>query len=97
MAEPLDALERMVKAAKSAEDSGLLMEIRQALLDLLAATESKPAPSFDLSPLVAAVANVRFPEFPAMPQPDTWTSLQISAPVDTMGRPTGQMTITKIR
>lgn len=78
---------------RDAQIMDLLTTIKQAIVDAVAALEKRPPEGGGESaaPATAPIVNVS----PTM-QSD-WTSLRIDAPVDGLGRPTGQMTITKVK
>ena len=97
MADPLKDVQQMLATLldagrRDAQIMEVLQAIRQALADLLALKEKdaarEPAES---TPAAAPVVNVA----PVM-QSD-WDTLKINAPVDGLGRPTGEMTITKVK
>lgn len=87
---------------RDAQITDLLGSIKQALVDGVSLLEQKAAAEKmepkDGPDLAAALAGLKFPapvvNFPAA---ESWTSLRVDAPVDSMGRPTGTMTITKVR
>lgn len=86
---------------RDAQVMDLLGSIKQALVDGVSLLEQKAAAeqTEKESPDMAAVLSAL--KFPApvvnMPAAESWTSLRVDAPVDSMGRPTGTMTITKVR
>ena len=99
MADPVKDIQQMLATLldagrRDAQVMECLQAIRQALADLLALKEADKNEPPDPPPVVnvaAPVVNVA----PVM-QSD-WDTLKISAPVDGLGRPTGEMTITKVK
>lgn len=92
--DPIDAMKKLLDNMRpTAENAALLAGINQALADVVRLLENaKPPQAPDISALVAAIQSIKLMA-PAAP---TWKSLRIDAPVDIAGRPTGQMTITKV-
>ena len=103
----LAGLEKVLRSlrdhgAREAQLTALMQEIKQALIDGVAAIEANKAPNMpDLGPALAkALAGVKFPapQVTVMPEVRSdWSSLEVYAPMDQYGRPTGRMTITKVK
>ena len=103
----LGGLERVLKqlrnhGAREEQLTALLQDIKQALIDGVAALEANNAPGMpDMGPaLAAAMASVKLPAPQITVNPEVrsdWNSLEVYAPVDQYGRPTGRMTITKVK
>ena len=103
----LGDLERVLKqlrnhGAREDQLTALMQDIKQALIDGVAAIEgSKPATAPDFGPALAqAMAGLKFPAPQITVTPEVrsdWNSLEVYAPVDQYGRPTGRMTITKVK
>jgi hypothetical protein len=99
MADPIKDVQQMLAALldagrRDAQVMECMQAIRQALADLLALKEKDAArDAVETAPPVmpAPIVNVS----PTM-QSD-WTTLEIDAPVDGLGRPTGKMTIKKVK
>ena len=93
--DPIDAMKKLLDNMRpGAENAALLAGINQALADIVDILE-KPrehhAPDF--SALVSAIQGIKLGQPAAAP---AWKTLRIDAPVDVAGRPTGQMTITRV-
>ncbi len=93
--DPIDAMKKLLDNMRpGAENAALLAGINQALADIVAILEKpKEHKAADFSALVAAVQNIKLGQAATAP---TWKTLRIDAPVDIAGRPTGQMTITRV-
>ncbi len=101
----LGGLERVLKqlrnhGAREEQLTALMQDIKQALIDGVAALEANKAPVMpDMGPaLAAALSNMPAPQITVTPEVRSdWSSLEVYAPMDQYGRPTGRMTITKVK
>ena len=98
LAAVLDMLNTRAAEYKAFERT--LSELTQVLVDLL----NKPAaPQQDIAAIVtsAVVAAIKSMPAPAAPAPaaprSDWTEIEVSAPLDSMGRPSGQMKLRKVK
>jgi len=98
MADPTKDLQQMLTtlleaSRRDAQVMDLLGTIKQALVDAVAMLEKDAK-----EPADAPVVNVAAPIVNVSPtMKSDWTTLEIDAPVDGLGRPTGKMTIKKIK
>ena len=105
--DPLGGLEKVLRTlrdhgAREQQLQQLMQEIKQALVDGVAAIESNRAQAApDMGPaLAAALAGIQIPAPQITVKPEIrsdWTSLEVYAPLDQYGRPSGRMTITKMK
>jgi len=103
--DPIDAMKKLLDGMRpGAENAALLAGINQALADIVSILEKrqqdKPGaltlggnPFAELTAAIGELAKVAAVREVAPSKP--WTKLVVSAPVDSMGRPTGEMTITR--
>lgn len=94
--DPIDAMKKLLDNMRpNAENAALLAGINQALADIVRLLESKkPAEPLDFSGLVSAIKGI---ELKSAPAAEPWSTLNIEAPVDSSGRPTGKMIITRVK
>jgi hypothetical protein len=98
MADPTKDLQQMLStlleaSRRDAQIMDMVNAIKQALVDAVAMLEkgAKEPPDATVVNVAAPIVNVS-PEMKS-----DWTSLEIDAPVDGLGRPTGKMTIKKVK
>lgn len=96
--DPIDQMKAILDTMRPhAENLALMSGINQALSDIVMLLERKPEPVKppDVAAIVDAIRSIKFSSGTPAAQP--WTALEIDAPIDALGRPTGKMRITRVQ
>lgn len=98
------ALEMLsTRAAEYKAFERTLSQLTQALVDLLDKLNQPAAPQQDIAAIVTAAVVAAIKGMPApmvsvaAPAKAEWSEIEVAAPVDSMGRPTGTMKLRKVK